>query len=121
MKSIRISLMLFFLILTSVGFAQLKIGIKFSPGITPVRTSVTSDNIQVNEERSPLRMMAGLVVDYGNSDNYEFRSGINFIAKRYKYDLVFGAPGVNYSDEINMQYIQVPLTLKLNTNEVMLD
>ncbi len=117
----RVAILIFLCGLAYNGIAQLKLGIKVAPGLTPLRTTFLSDTMTVNEENSPLRMLAGLVIDYKLDDNYEFRSGLNFLSKKFSYNVSGDTPGVSYADDLIIQYIQIPVSLKLLTNEVALD
>ena len=119
LRLFSLSTLFFALIFSASG--QVNIGIKLSPGLTPVRATVLSDTMSLREEAKPLRFLAGIVVDYEFRDNYEFRTGVNFLSKKFQYDVTGDTQGVRYNDAIIGQYIQLPATLKLNTNEVTID
>lgn len=114
------SITLLLIISTSCVFAQLRLGVKLSPGISPLRATVLSDTMSLTKEAKPLRFLAGLVVDYNLKDNYGVRTGLNFISKKYGYE-IDGDQGSQFNDDLIAQYIQIPASLILHTNEVMLD
>ena len=115
------SITLLFTIFSFTAFGQLKIGIKFSPGVTPTRAVSNTDTLTVSNSGSGLRYLAGLVVDYQFRDNYQFRTGVNFLTRKMAYSALGDTPGVTYNDEFVAQHIQIPITLKLNTDEIALD
>ena len=63
--------------------------------------------------------MLGLLVEKELRDNYYFSTGISFFSRKYSY--VANDNVATFSDEIVAQYIQLPATLKLHTNEILLD
>ncbi len=112
--------------LVSLAHGQLQLGLKFSPQMSIGRTLLT-DNLRDFEPDDPgFKFGLGLVVDYGFAENYFFSTGINFMPKRVAFLLSNedGRPlpsGVNAFEDYNVQYLQLPLTLKLFTNEIQPD
>ncbi len=100
--------------------AQVKLGLKFSPSLTSSRTSTSADTLNIDGNGSSFRFSLGLLVDYAFTDTYTFSSGVFFVPKRVniKTDNPFYP---NASEVYNLQYLQIPVTLKLYTNEIMPD
>ncbi|MBO2011997.1 porin family protein [Hymenobacter negativus] len=102
--------------------AQVEIGLKISPAITSLRAESTSTNA-FSSDGSQFGFGGGLVVDYFFGENYAFSTGL----------LLTGKGGtINYNDVTNdaiqqpigvklpitTQYLELPLTVKLFTNEI---
>ena len=123
MQKTTFSAFLVFMAFFSV--AQTKIGLKFSPLLSASRTDLRYENTvndTLNIEPSGLfgRLSLGLVVDYSISDTYYFSTGVSFLPKKVGVDITGEDGGfyANPSEEYNLQYLQIPVTLKLFTNEV---
>jgi opacity protein-like surface antigen len=98
--------------------AQVEIGLKVSPSITSLRAESTS-KYGFTSEDSRLGFSGGLVVDYFFGENYAFSTGLELAGKggtiRYKEE----APNAPFSSlKLTTQYLQLPLTVKLFTNEI---
>ena len=102
--------------------AQVEIGLKISPSVSSLRAESPTGNA-FKSDGSKLRFGGGLVVDYFFGENYAVSTGL----------LLTGKGGtVSYSDvtapassamatvkqDISLQYLELPLTVKLFTNEV---
>jgi hypothetical protein len=115
----KLTLLLLFLGISSAAMAQLEIGIQFSPTISGNRF-IAEDRHNFEKTNSTLRLGVGVVGDYFFSNNYAFSSGLMYRSKgakiSYRYD--DGAGPRTLTDEIAIQYLEVPVTLKLFTNEV---
>lgn len=117
---------LFFLI--SVGYvqSQSKLGLKFSPTISANRISLIDSTYDVTTDGTGFKFSIGLIYDHELSDTYYFSTGLVLQPKRSAFGVVAEPEsGVTYSGEpveaYRLQYLQIPLTLKLFTNEVMPD
>ena len=102
--------------------AQVEIGLKVSPSITSLRTDASDHNF--NSTSSQLGFGGGLVVDYFFGENYAFSSGLLLTGKggtiAYTEDHRNGIAVSPYTEEqkISIQYLQIPVTVKLFTNEI---
>ena len=101
--------------------AQFEIGLKVSPSITNLRAESTSKN-NFASDGSQLGFSGGLVVDYFFGENYAFSTGLELAGKggnvRYiDYNNGVGNASPN-SYKMSTQYLQVPLSVKLFTNEI---
>ena len=66
-------------------------------------------------------MSIGLIVDHPLTDTYFFNSGLIYLPKRVSIDLVkegSGSTPKNPFESYDLNYLQIPLSLKLFTNEV---
>ena len=104
--------------------AQVEIGLKISPSITSLRAESTSKN-SFASDGSQLGFSGGLVVDYFFGENYAFSTGLELAGKggtvRYTDYLNNGGGNGNAfqtSYKMSTQYLQLPLSVKLFTNEI---
>lgn len=106
-----------------VASAQVEIGLKVSPSINYLRADGPSANA-FKSESSQIGFGGGLVVDYFFGENYAFGTGLQLTGKGGSYSYV-GADAAGNStirkDKLSVQYIELPLTVKLFTNEVTSD
>lgn len=102
--------------------AQVEIGLKVSPGITFLGVDAPSDN-NLKSEGSRLGFGGGLVVDYFFGENYAFGTGLQFMSKGGSYSYAFRdalntAPQSAGTTKLAIHYLELPLTVKLFTNEI---
>ncbi len=119
-----IGLVILFASFYSFGQTQdYKIGIRIGPSFSNVRTSTEGTSTSVSRDGTSVKFLLGAFVDIPFKENYYFHGGVNFASKASKIeasDPLFGA-GTPFNEEYDHEYIQVPLLLKLYTNEVVLD
>ncbi|MCC3155040.1 porin family protein [Hymenobacter sp. BT770] len=102
--------------------AQFEIGLKVSPSITSLRAESPADHA-FTSDGSQVGFGGGLVVDYFFGENYAFSTGLLLTGKggSIKYtDVSGGVTGQSFVVPLkfNTQYLGVPLTVKLFTNEI---
>ncbi|MFZ6051019.1 porin family protein [Halocola ammonii] len=125
MKNI-ISLSALFIFLTATAFGQsddyqkFKFGIKLSPNISWMKPK----NNDISSEGSLLKAGFGLIADIHFTENYAIGTGVNVSANGGElsfYD-VWSEGNTKYvvrrNRTYNLQNIEVPLTLKMRTNEI---
>ncbi len=95
-----------------------KIGIKVAPTLSNVRTS-TSGNASIERDGSALKFLLGAFVDIPFKENYFFSGGVNYASKASQFTAT--TFGNTITEEYDHEYLQVPILLKLYTNEVLLD
>lgn len=122
----KIVLLVLSLFVFSFSNAQLQLGLKFSPQMSMGRTLLTDNTRDFEADDPGFKFALGLMVDYGFAENYFFSTGISFMPKRVAFlisneDGSNLPAGVNPFEDYNVQYLQVPLTLKLYTNEIQPD
>ncbi len=119
-----------FLVLTALAAsataasAQVEIGIKVSPSITYLRAESPSST-GFTSENSKLSFGGGLIVDYFFGENYAISTGLFLTGKGgtisyFEQDKrVPPQPnGTRVNQKIAAQYLEVPATIKLFTNEL---
>ena len=100
------------LLISSIGLsAQTKLGLKLAPVIASNRA--TNDAQTVDSDGSSLKMSVGLIVDKPLSETYFLSTGLVYVPKMAAFRTDSAT-----SEEYKLQYLQIPVTLKLFTNEV---
>lgn len=106
----------------STASAQFEIGLKVSPSVTSLRAESPNDH-SFSSDGSHFGFGGGLVVDYFFGENYAFSTGLLLTGKggTISYtDVSGGVTGQPFTatQKISMQYLEIPLTVKLFTNEI---
>jgi hypothetical protein len=114
MKRIIIIIALSITCVSSVQ-AQVKLGLQFSPVLSMNRVEgETNATTGISSNGSGVRALTGLVVDQALTPKYFFSTGAFYVVKRVGLQ--------NVGNQLyRLQYVQVPVTLKLFTNEVTTD
>ncbi|GAB4135196.1 MAG: hypothetical protein OHK0045_25830 [Raineya sp.] len=122
MKKITLSLLFFtwsFILLAQddTGF---KLGFKIGTPIAFNSVKSTENGIDATSNGSSLRFMAGPIADIVWTERYALTTGILFTTKQANYAAsLFGLGGLgNLSEKYGLQYIQIPVGLKLFTDEL---
>ncbi|HLF35196.1 MAG TPA: porin family protein [Cyclobacteriaceae bacterium] len=122
MKNLLIILLAFMAI--GQGQAQVKVGLKVSPGLNFNRTFVKEDSmpVSVDGNGAKIKVPFGAFVDIPFSERYYFTTGVNLVGKLsdLHYNLLTIGP-ISPDEKIRLQYLQLPLTFKLFTDEVSID
>ncbi len=109
------------LAIAPAAFAQVEIGLKVSPAISFLRTSSPSTT-NFQGDGGKLSFGGGIFVDYFFGENYAFNTGLFLTGKggnlTYQEAMVAGATRPTVSQKIAIQYLEIPATIKLFTNEV---
>ncbi|MEM8567830.1 MAG: porin family protein [Bacteroidota bacterium] len=101
---------------------QFKLGIQFSPTLSTNRIEANSDSLNLDTDGTGLRMAFGPIIDYQIKDNYYFSSGLLFVSKRVGIESTrVDRSGLPNRETYSLQYLQIPVSLKLFTNEVSID
>lgn len=101
------------LILLSIGsMAQVKLGLKLAPVISSNRAK--NDAQTIENDGSKMKFSIGLVADKTLSDTYYLSTGLIYLPKRASFRNADGT----VEEEYKLQYLQIPATLKLFTNEL---
>ena len=106
----------------STAFAQVEIGLKLSPSITSLRTDGPSGNKFQNGD-TKLSLGGGLLVDYFFGENYAFSTGLFLTGRGGTFSYTDNSGGVagqsfTSTQKLAIQYLELPVTVKLFTNEV---
>jgi hypothetical protein len=108
----KIVLLSSLLIIMSAASAQVRIGLRVSPYLNLISVKNTNDTLNIKGANTGVRYSIGPVLDAYFGDNYAFSTGIWFATRK------FGVNVDRTESVVNLQYIQIPVTLKLFTNEV---
>lgn len=99
---------------------KFKIGFKVSPNVGWIKP----DTKYITNEGSSLRFVFGLVADIHFTDNYAVGTGLNVFQSggKLSYYRLTNEEGLEHISLLErnytLQYAEVPLTLKLRTNEI---
>ena len=110
------------------AFAQVEIGLKISPSVSFLRASSPATT-SFQGDGSKFSFGGGVFVDYFFGENYAFNTGLFLTGKggTISYqdgaNKIVGGPGPAFPDprtvqKIAIQYLEIPATLKLFTNEI---
>ena len=117
----KIFLTLAALAVAPAAFAQVEIGLKVSPSISYLRTSSPSATA-FESQSSKFSFGGGIFMDYFFGQNYAFNTGLFLTGKggtiSYLDRSSPNATATRVEQKIAMQYLELPLTIKLFTNEV---
>lgn len=97
-----------------------RIGIKLAPTLSNVRTSTGDGGTSLERDGSAVKFLLGAFVDIPFKENYFFHAGVNFASKATKISAQNGVSAMRM-EEYDHEYLQIPILLKLYTNELMLD
>ncbi len=120
----KLTLLALFMCFGFGAFAQVEIGLLVSPTITGNRF-IAEDKYNFEKENNNLRLGVGVIADYFFAQNYAFSTGLIYRSKgseisyNYSQENTDGSTTtINGTDDIAIQYIELPLSLKLFTNEI---
>lgn len=119
MKKVVLSLLL--LCGMQAVMAQSKLGLKLSPTLALTRVDYEDSNFDVDADGSGGRFVFGLIYDYMLTENYYFSTGLLYAPKRVGFSAREAGTNAPKSEAYNLQYLQLPATIKLFTNELALD
>ncbi len=109
--------------LSFTGFAQVKLGLRLAPGLA-VNSVIGDDVFDAAETNgASVRFSAGPIADFFFADNYAISTGLWYTVKRGSFRVPSGLADENGASlgnqtTYNLQMIQIPVTVKLYTNEV---
>jgi hypothetical protein len=109
------------ILMLNASIAQTKLGLKLSSSIIAQRITQSDDSIAVNNGSNAFNPAVTLFVDLPLSNNYYFSTGIGYISKRINVEVSGSDMNSTQNKSYNTQYIQLPATIKLYTNEIALD
>ena len=111
-----------FLVLTVVvnARAQYKIGLNALPFMSINRVTNEIDSISLSNNGAGYSVGLGLMFDLEMKENYYFSTGIYWFPKTIRLS-TYLPDGSPKDQTFNVQYVQLPLTLKLTTDEFSID
>lgn len=119
----KITLLVLFLVAGFTSMAQVEIGLMVSPTISSPRF-IAEDKYNFNNEGGKLGLGVGVIADYFFAQNYAFSTGLVYRSKggeisyRYTRDDNGTTITTEGKDDNSLQYIELPISLKLFTNEI---
>jgi hypothetical protein len=118
----KILLLLAVMTFSFAAFSQVKIGLRVAPGLSlnSVADKKAGDSTVFSNNGSGFAFSAGVNLDFFFSDNYAFMTGVWYTTKSAGLKAVTSFPGFSdtYTQKVALQYVQVPLALKVYTNEL---
>jgi hypothetical protein len=100
-------------------YSQVNIGLSVQPGILANRVSTDVDTLRIDNNGSKVKLWLGIFFDMELRKNYYFTLGLNWAPKNIRLKMV-NDNGQNTLN-VKLQYLQIPLWLKLYTDEIALD
>ncbi|MEO1050871.1 MAG: porin family protein [Bacteroidota bacterium] len=101
--------------------SQVRISLKVSPSVAANRVTSSSDTLSFTSNGVGGRFTFGPVIDIPFQENYFISTGIIYAPKRASFEMFNRNTDSRTEESYNLQYLQIPLTMKLLTNEVALD
>ncbi|MEP2773683.1 MAG: porin family protein [Fulvivirga sp.] len=120
----KILLIAILAVVATPSFAQFTLGLKFSPTLSTNRIDASSDSTSFGSDGTGVRVALGPIADIEIRENYFLSTGLLFVSKRVGVEATTNNNAneqTTFKEEYSLQYLQVPITLKLFTNEVALD
>lgn len=109
------------ILVINASIAQTKLGLKLTSSIISQRISHSYDSIGISNGSNAFNPSVSLFIDLSLSRNYFFSTGIGYISKRVNLKVNGFDDNLSQLKSYTVQYIQLPATLKLYTNEIALD
>lgn len=100
--------------------AKIRFGFKVAPSLAWLKPDVKG----FDSNGSKMGFIYGLMMDYNFGKNYAFGTGLEISYRggklKYTYDYSSGSTVHTFSgdDTYNLKYLELPLTIKMKTNEV---
>jgi hypothetical protein len=102
--------------------SKVKIALRVAPGLSlnTVQDKSPTDSIGFSKNGAGFAFSGGLGFDFMLSDNYSISTGVWYTTRRagFKQKNELSTGTSLYTTSIALQYVQVPLALKLYTNEI---
>jgi hypothetical protein len=94
-------------------------GVKVMPALAWFRVDAP-DETNLKSDGLPFGFGYGLITDFGFAERYAFSTGLEVAYRggKVKYEIPFPDSNVVVSEKYSLQFIEIPLTLKLKTNEI---
>ena len=101
----------------------LKLGIKIAPTFGSSRVLLDDPDVTVQSDGSSFKLSLGLIAEKEFGNNYLFSSGLVYLPKKVAIAANdgTGTQTFNGAETYKLQYLQIPATVKLFTNEIQPD
>ena len=101
---------------------QTRLSLRFSPLLTTNRIDFSTDTLTATNDGVLPKLSLGLIADIGLTETYSFSTGLVYMPKGLSLRTAGRNGGAyNVAEEYRLQYLQVPVTFKLYTNEIQPD
>jgi hypothetical protein len=112
-----VALIMFGTLVANAQDKKVRLGLKASPSIAWNRINSQSNTVTTSGDGVRVKFGMGVIVDYYLGENYALGFGINYATKGAGF--TFNNPSLgNGTINYKLQYIELPITLKLFTNEI---
>ncbi len=99
--------------------AQGQLGIQLSPSIAFNSVYTSPNNAGLSSAGASLKFKLGVIYDHPIRDNYYVSTGLLFVSQQASIKKKTPSPVIK--ENHHLQYLQVPILLKLYTSEIALD
>ena len=101
---------------------KFQLGFHFSPNVSWMK----ADSETIESDGAKLGFSYEVVADFNIADNYAISTGVNMLTSGVKYnypdfqeaDGITGEESGRTSADLRFRYVQIPITLKLKTNQI---
>jgi len=100
---------------------DLRLSIKVNPAVTLNRFVSETDSLLIENLRDDVRLTFGLAADIGISESYFFSTGLLYSLRKVSFGAMSVPTGETDEEQYKLEYIELPLTLKLFTNNLGVD
>ena len=108
----------FCLLATSSSYAQFTLGFKVGLGVASNRVDSKTTGRDFSSDGSSARIIIGGIADIQFAEKYAFSTGILYATKQANFKTSISGSNIVGAESWGLQYIQIPLTVKLFTSEV---
>lgn len=115
----RFTVAMLMILTINVSPAQTKLGIKISPSIISQRIINSSEDVITGPAAISLPVLAFSDIPLGR--NYFVSTGVGYLARRMLFMTNSSQNSTSNEIDLRIQYLQIPATLKLTTDEIALD
>ena len=118
-----IAAFLVFFALPTLLYSQgdIRLSVKIDPTVTFNRFESNSDSIIIENLRDDVRLTFGLAADIGMTESYYFSTGFLYSIRKVSFGAINEQTGETDEEQYSLEYIELPLTLKLFTNDLGVD
>jgi hypothetical protein len=109
------------ILIINASIAQTKLGLQLTSSVISQRVTHSNDSIGISDGSNSFNPSIALLVDMPISGKYFFSTGIGYISKRVNLNVIETYPDSAHTKSYSIQYIQLPATFKLYTDDIALD
>ncbi len=116
-KHLLFTLVYLLSLVLSAQKTNFKLGLKLAPILSNTRVQLDDELFEIENDGNAVKLSFGLIMDNQISDTYAFSTGLIYMPKEARV-LIASGDSLNAEEQYKLQYLQIPLTLKLYTNEL---